>query len=63
MEIDISLRNRTFTLSERFYPDDLIEQENRPENWQMEVKIKTIEPYLIREYNGHQYVMLHGVVD
>jgi len=46
VEIDISLPNRNYTISEKFYHDALIPEGDRAEGWQMEVKIQTIEPHL-----------------
>lgn len=63
VEIDISLPECNYTISECFFNELLIPEGNRPVGWQMETKIEAIEPQLVREFHGVEYVMLKGVVE
>jgi len=62
VEIDISLPNRNYAVSEEFFDHELIPAD-RPQGWSNEVKVQLIDPYLIKEFEGIPYVMLKGVVE
>jgi hypothetical protein len=63
VSIDISMPDPNFSISQQFYFDKLIPAVDLPGGWQMEVKIETIEPHLVRSFDGVEYVMLKGVVE
>lgn len=61
--IDISNPSREFEIDQRIYKENLIDKPESPEKWTSEIKIETIEPYFLANFDGQDYIMLKGFVE